>query len=87
MAPGREATSNELRTVLDKQEVKRIEKYLRQTFRLDTIQVTARPQKNDSAEVNIGDEFIGVIFRDEDEGEVSYAFQMAILDIDLPESA
>lgn len=72
---------------MDKQEVKRIEKYLRQTFRLDTIQVTARPQKDDSAEVNIGDEFIGVIFRDEDEGEVSYAFQMAILDIDLPESA
>ncbi|MGK2739355.1 DUF3126 family protein [Tepidicaulis sp. LMO-SS28] len=64
-----------------------MEKYLRQTFRLDTIQVTARPQKDDSAEVNIGDEFIGVIFRDEDEGEVSYAFQMAILDIDLPESA
>lgn len=78
-------TLNELRAVLDKQEVKRLEKYLRKTFRLDTIQVTARPQKNDSAEVNIGDEFIGVIFRDEDEGEVSYAFQMAILDIDLPE--
>ncbi|MEE8534508.1 MAG: DUF3126 family protein, partial [Kiloniellales bacterium] len=30
------------------------------------------------------DEFIGVIFRDEDEGEVSYAFNMAILDEDLP---
>ena len=35
--------------------------------------------------MNIGDEFIGVIFKDEEDGEVSYAFQMAILDIDLPE--
>ncbi len=35
--------------------------------------------------MNIGDEFIGVIFKDEDEGEVSYAFNMAILDIDLPD--
>jgi hypothetical protein len=35
--------------------------------------------------VNIGEEFIGVIFKDEEDGEVSYAFQMAILDIDLPD--
>jgi hypothetical protein len=35
-------------------------------------------------EVYLGDEFIGTLFRDEDEGEVSYAFSMAILDFDLP---
>ena len=69
---------------MDRSEIRRVEKYLRDKFRLDTIQVMQRPQKDDSAEVCIGDEFIGVIFRDEDEGEVSYAFQMAILDIDLP---
>jgi hypothetical protein len=34
-------------------------------------------------EVYAGDEFMGVIFRDEDEGEISYSFNMAILDIDL----
>ena len=44
-----------------------------------------RPQKNDSAEVYIGDEFIGVIFRDEEDGELSYNFSMAILEIDLDE--
>ena len=42
-----------------------------------------RPQKDDSAEVYIGEEFIGVIFRDEEDGELSYNFSMAILDIDL----
>jgi len=70
---------------LDKTEIKRIEAYLREKFRLPSITVTKRPQKDDSCEVNIGDEFIGVIFKDEEDGEVSYAFQMAILDIDLPD--
>jgi len=37
--------------------------------------------------VHIGDEFIGVVFRDEEDGEISYAFQMAILEIDLPDAA
>ena len=69
---------------MDKTEIQRIEAYLRQKFQLPSIIVRQRPQKDDSAEVNIGDEFIGVIFKDEDEGEVSYAFNMAILDIDLP---
>lgn len=70
---------------MDKSEIKRIEAYLRDKFRLPAISVFARPNKDDSVEVNIGDEFIGVIFKDEEDGEVSYAFQMAILDIDLPE--
>ncbi len=69
---------------MDKTEIQRIEAYLRQKFQLSSIVVRQRPQKDDSAEVNIGDEFIGVIFKDVDEGEVSYAFNMAILDIDLP---
>ena len=38
-------------------------------------------------EVYLDDEFIGVMYRDEDEGEVSYAFNMAILEIDLPNAA
>ena len=36
-----------------------------------------------SAEVYLGDEFLGVVFRDEEDGELSYNFSMAILDIDL----
>ncbi len=70
---------------MDKTEIQRIEAYLRQKFQLPSIIVRQRlAQKDDPAEVNIGDEFIGVIFKDEEEGEVSYAFNMAILDIDLP---
>jgi hypothetical protein len=46
--------------------------------------VEARPNKKDSAEVMVGDEFIGVVSRDDEDGEVCYQFNMAILDIDLP---
>lgn len=61
----------------------KLEKYLRGLFRLDTIEVRQRPNKDDSAEVYIGDEFIGVLFRDDDDDDLSYQFQMAILDYDL----
>ena len=67
------------------QEIVKLEKYLRSTFRLDTIEVRQRPQKDDSAEVYIGDEFIGVLYRDDEDDELSYSFSMAILDFDLPD--
>jgi hypothetical protein len=65
-------------------EIWRIEKYLRNLFRLDTITVVERPRQDDSVEVHVAGEFIGVIFKDEEDGETSYAFQMAILEMDLP---
>ena len=68
---------------MDKTEIQRIEAYLRQQFQLPSIIVRQRPQKDDSAEVNIGDEFIGVIFKDDEEGDVSYDFHMTILEMDL----
>ena len=70
---------------MDKGECAKVERYLRRTFRLDTLEVRRRPQKDDSAEVYLGDEFIGVIFRDDEDDELSYSFQMAILDYDLNE--
>jgi Protein of unknown function (DUF3126) len=45
--------------------------------------VRARPQKKDSGEVYLGADFVGVIYRDEEDGELSYNFSMAILEIDL----
>jgi hypothetical protein len=61
----------------------KLERYLQRMFRMTDLQVKQRPQKDDSAEVYLGEEFIGVLFRDEDEGETAYQFQMAILDYDL----
>lgn len=68
---------------MDREEILRLETYLRKLFQLQTIEIRQRPQKQDSAEVYIGDEFIGVIFRDDEDEDLSYNFQMAILDYDL----
>ena len=68
---------------MTRDEILKLEHYLKKVFRLPQIQVRQRPRKDDSAEVFVDEEFIGVIFRDDDEGEVAYQFQMAILDYDL----
>jgi hypothetical protein len=65
------------------EEIAKLTKFLRAKFALPSISVRKRPQKSDSAEVYIGEEFVGVIFRDEEDGELSYNFSMAILDFDL----
>lgn len=71
-------------TPVTRTEIWRLEKYLRNLFRLDTITLVERSQ-SDSVEMHVAGEFIGVIFKDEEDGEVSYAFNMAILETDLPE--
>jgi Protein of unknown function (DUF3126) len=68
---------------VEKSEIAKVERYLRQTFANHSIRVVPRPRKTDSAEVYVGDEFIGVLFLDDEEGDRSYNFQMAILDTDL----
>jgi hypothetical protein len=68
---------------VDRKEIQKLEAFFRRRFNMPSIQVRQRPQKDDSAEVYIGDEFVGVVFRDEEDGDLSYNFTMAILDIDL----
>ncbi len=68
---------------LDKTELAKLQAYLRRKFDLDTIKVVARPKKKDSAEMFIDDEFVAVIYRDDEDGEISWNLQMAILEMDL----
>lgn len=68
---------------MDRQEIQKLEVFFRKRFNMPSIQVKQRPQKKDSAEVFIGDEFVGVVYRDDEDGDLSYNFTMAILDIDL----
>ena len=68
---------------MDKKDMQRVETYLRRTFGNASIRVLPRARKTDSAEVYIGEESIGVISEDNEDGETSYDFHMAILDIDL----
>jgi Protein of unknown function (DUF3126) len=65
------------------EEIRKLEAYFKRTFNNPSLIVRARPQKEDSCELYVGDEFLGIIFRDDDEGELSYNFSMAILEMDL----
>jgi len=68
---------------LKKDELARLQAYLRKTFGAPTLEVRAQPKKDDMAEVFIKDEFVATLYREVEEGETSYQFQMAILDMDL----
>jgi hypothetical protein len=71
------------RRIVDVQEVKKLDAYLKRLFTNQRIRVVPRPKKDDSAEVYVGDEFVGVLFVDDEDDERSYNFQMAILATDL----
>ncbi len=65
-------------------EIARVQDYLRKTFANDRIAIDVPARRGAPVEVRMGDEFIGVLHRDEDEGEVSYALHITILEMDLP---
>jgi hypothetical protein len=69
--------------IVDVQEIRKLDVYLKRLFGNAQMRVVPRPKKDDSAEVYIGDEFIGVLFVDDEDDERSYNFQMAILGTDL----
>jgi hypothetical protein len=64
----------------------RIQNYLRKVFGTKTLSVRARPKIKDSAEVYVGDDFVGTLSVDDEDGELCYQFQMAILELDLEEA-
>jgi len=65
-------------------EIIKLDAYFKRIFN-EKMVVKARPRKDDSAEVYVGDEFLGIVFRDDEDGDLSYNFSMAILDVDLSE--
>ncbi len=68
---------------MNSSEISKVEAYLKTKFGASKLVIEGRENKDDSAEVTLDGEFIGVIFKDEDEGEISYDFHMSILEIDL----
>ena len=71
-------------SMINKADITRLQKYLQEKFANKALTLTERKGVKDSVEVMLGGEFIGTIYKDEDEGDVSFDFNMAILEIDLP---
>ena len=70
-------------STLEPKERARLETYLRGRFGAPGLVVKPKGKSKDSAEVYIGDEFVGTLSRDDEDGDLSYYFTMSILELDL----
>ncbi|MDC1293613.1 DUF3126 family protein [Candidatus Puniceispirillum sp.] len=61
----------------------KVQSYLRQRFGNHKLTLARRENKDDSAELMLEDEFIGVVFQDNEDGETCYHVQISILEEDL----
>ena len=68
---------------MDRIILKKIENFFKQKFNNKKIKIEGRTNKSDSAEVLIEDEFIGVVFEDNEDGDTCFQFNMTILSEDL----
>ena len=68
---------------MDRITEKKIESFFKQKFNNKKIRIEGRANKDDSAEVFIEDEFIGVVFEDNEDGETCFHFNMTILNEDF----
>jgi hypothetical protein len=65
-------------------DIKQLDAYLKRKFDNERIRVVARVKKKDSAEVYVGEEYVGVLFFDDKDARSSY-FELPILALDLDE--
>ena len=72
---------------MNKEELAKLQAYLRKTFGNATVEVRAQPKKKDMAEVFVGGEFVATLYKIIEDGETEYQVQMAILEMDLEEGA
>jgi hypothetical protein len=67
---------------MTREETLRLEAYLKDKLN-PGLRLVARDKTDDSVEVYLGAEFIAVIYKDVDEGETAYQFQMTVLEEDV----
>lgn len=68
---------------MKKEELAKLQGYLRKTLGSPKLEVKPQPKKDDMAEVFVGEEFVGPIYRIVEDGETEYQFNVAILVEDL----
>jgi len=67
---------------MEREETQQLEAYLKKKLH-PNLRLEAREKASDSVEVYLGAEFIAVVYKDVDEGETAYQFQMTVLEEDL----
>ncbi|WP_200845318.1 DUF3126 family protein [Roseomonas sp. 18066] len=69
---------------MDATDITRVQTYLRRLFGTDRINLIRPARPGLSVEVAVEDEVVGTLHRDAEDGEVSYALHLTILEEDLP---
>jgi hypothetical protein len=64
-------------------EIAKLQAYLRKLFGNEKIRIKPPVKQGAPVEFFIGEEFVGVVHRDDEDGDVSYALQISILEEDL----
>ena len=64
-------------------ELAAVQAHLRKLFANPRMGLVAPARKNASIEVRIGEEFIGTVHRDAEDGDVSYSISIVVLAEDL----
>ena len=60
---------------MDSAEIEKVQKYLRKKFGTEAINLTLSEKAKDQIEVNLGSEFIGTLYKDEEEAKFPMRFQ------------
>lgn len=64
-------------------ETDKVQRFLRQRFGNQDITLKARGETSDSVELLIDGETMGIVFRDDEDGDICYHVQMTVLSEDL----
>ena len=68
---------------MDSFEIKKINAYFNKQFNTNDFSLKVDDNNEDSAEVYFKNEFLGLIYKDDEDGEIAFQFHMTILDEDL----
>lgn len=68
---------------MDSFEIKKINDYFNKQFNTNDFSLKVDGNNHDSAEVYFRNEFLGLIYKDDEDGEIAFQFHMTILDEDL----
>ena len=69
---------------MTRSEMERVQTCLRRLLGSDRIRVLPPAKPGLSVELAVDDEVVGTVYQDREEGEVSYAVHLTILEEDLP---
>ncbi len=66
-------------------DIARVQAYLRKLFSNNLIRIVAPTRAGLSVEFAVGEETLGTVYKDVEDGETSYSVTLTILDEDLPD--